>query len=130
LIARQAVLGEARNGTQGATAASSSSNPSLLPPIFREGLEGLQWRQPTVGGATAPPDPPLRPPLHMHGIKANSSSKTCTIIECNNQYYGIDTTYYFEIIDTTSIIITVEVPNWLDPQQILIIILIQKKVYE
>jgi hypothetical protein len=33
-------------------------------------------------------------------------------------------------MDTTSIIITVEVPNWLDPQQILIIILIQKKVYE
>jgi hypothetical protein len=72
--------------------------------------------------------------MHVHktqyGIKANSSSKTCTIIECNNQYYSIDTTYYFEIMDTTSIIITVEVPNWLDPQQILIIILIQKKVYE
>jgi hypothetical protein len=31
----------------------------LLPPIFRGGLEGLQWRQAAVGGALTPPDPRL-----------------------------------------------------------------------
>jgi hypothetical protein len=38
---------------------SSSSPLPLLPPIFRGGLEGLQWRQAAVGGALTPPDPRL-----------------------------------------------------------------------